>query len=81
MDLARERYSEVFESNMFKWCPEGDLNPHNPCGSADFKSAASANFAIRAQWDGASAQWYLIVPCDRLAMRKFAGRWQHLERV
>jgi len=19
-------------------CPEGDLNPHNPCGSADFKS-------------------------------------------
>ena len=49
MDLARERYSEVFESNMFKWCPEGDLNPHNPCGSADFKSAASANFAIRAR--------------------------------
>jgi hypothetical protein len=30
------------------WCPEGDLNPHNPCGSADFKSAASASFAIRA---------------------------------
>ena len=22
------------------WCPEGDLNPHNPFGSADFKSAA-----------------------------------------
>jgi hypothetical protein len=33
------------------WCPEGDLNPHNPCGSADFKSAASANFAIRANWN------------------------------
>jgi hypothetical protein len=31
------------------WCPEGDLNPHNPRGSADFKSAASADFAIRAE--------------------------------
>ncbi len=30
------------------WCPEGDLNPHRPFGPADFKSAASANFAIRA---------------------------------
>jgi hypothetical protein len=24
------------------------LNPHSPCGPADFKSAASADFAIRA---------------------------------
>ena len=30
------------------WCPEGDLNPHRPFGPADFKSAASADFAIRA---------------------------------
>ncbi len=30
------------------WCPEGDLNPHDLLESADFKSAASANFAIRA---------------------------------
>ena len=30
------------------WCPEGDLNPHRPFGPADFKSAASASFAIRA---------------------------------
>ena len=31
------------------WCPEGDLNPHDPFRSADFKSAASADFAIRAR--------------------------------
>ena len=31
------------------WCPEGDLNPHDRLRSADFKSAASADFAIRAR--------------------------------
>ena len=36
------------------WCPEGDLNPHSPCGPADFKSAASADFAIRASAVGAA---------------------------
>src|ERR1700748_1590573 len=30
------------------WCPEGDLNPHSRFRPADFKSAASADFAIRA---------------------------------
>lgn len=30
------------------WCPEGDLNPHDRLGSADFKSAVSADFTIRA---------------------------------
>ena len=30
------------------WCPEGDLNPHVRLRTADFKSAASASFAIRA---------------------------------
>ena len=30
------------------WCPEGDLNPHDHFGSADFKSAVSADFTIRA---------------------------------
>ena len=30
------------------WCPEGDLNPHVRLSTADFKSAASADFAIRA---------------------------------
>ena len=35
----------------FFWCPEGDLNPHDRLRSADFKSAASANFAIRADAD------------------------------
>ena len=30
------------------WCPGGDLNPHDLLESADFKSAASADFATRA---------------------------------
>ncbi len=33
------------------WCPEGDLNPHVRLSTADFKSAASASFAIRAAED------------------------------
>ena len=36
--------------NALDWCPEGDLNPHDRLRSADFKSAASADFAIRAWW-------------------------------
>jgi hypothetical protein len=31
-----------------RWCREGDLNPHDLLESADFKSAASADFAIPA---------------------------------
>ena len=35
------------------WCREGESNPHSPFGPADFKSAASANFAIPAwEWIG-----------------------------
>ena len=33
---------------MIIWCPEGDLNPHDRLRSADFKSAVSADFTIRA---------------------------------
>jgi hypothetical protein len=33
---------------MLYWCPEGDLNPHDRLRSADFKSAVSADFTIRA---------------------------------
>jgi hypothetical protein len=36
------------EEGTFYWCPEGDLNPHSHLRPTDFKSAASANFAIRA---------------------------------
>jgi hypothetical protein len=32
----------------FKWCPETELNRHVPFGTRDFKSRASASFAIRA---------------------------------
>src|ERR1035437_8105445 len=38
----------ISDNKQFRWCPEGDLNPHDQLRSADFKSAASANFAIRA---------------------------------
>ena len=31
-----------------RWCPEGDSNPHALSGATNFKSAASADFAIRA---------------------------------
>jgi hypothetical protein len=34
--------------NLGLWCREGESNPHSPFGPADFKSAASANFAIPA---------------------------------
>ena len=34
--------------SLFCWCPEGDLNPHDRLRSADFKSAVSADFTIRA---------------------------------
>ena len=30
------------------WCREGESNPHRAFAPADFKSAASANFAIPA---------------------------------
>ena len=35
-------------NSFIMWCPEGDLNPHGRLRPADFKSAASANFAIQA---------------------------------
>ena len=35
------------------WCRGWDLNPQVPCGTADFKSAAFANFATPARiYDG-----------------------------
>ncbi len=41
------RYGTLGAKHSY-WCREGDSNPHNPLRSADFKSAASANFAIPA---------------------------------
>jgi hypothetical protein len=35
-------------STRVNWCREGESNPYSPFGPADFKSAASANFAIPA---------------------------------
>src|SRR5208283_3396409 len=64
------------------WCREGDLNPHNPFGSADFKSAASASFAIPAR------KWLLAqsriagelspnqVPTCGIATRDLALQWR-----
>jgi hypothetical protein len=33
-----------------RWCPETELNRHVLLGTRDFKSRASASFAIRARW-------------------------------
>src|SRR5208337_4025406 len=46
---TRQRTVEDLSNALLKgWCREGESNPHNPFGSADFKSAASASFAIPA---------------------------------
>ncbi len=37
------------DNRKVRWCREGESNPHRPFGPADFKSAASANFAIPAR--------------------------------
>jgi hypothetical protein len=42
------RREEPGTTKLLLWCPEGDLNPHDRLGSADFKSAVSADFTIRA---------------------------------
>ena len=47
-DAKHQGASKVTRTAGVRWCREGDLNPHNPFGSADFKSAASASFAIPA---------------------------------
>ena len=40
---------QSIQNTMEIWCREGESNPHSPFGPADFKSAASANFAIPAR--------------------------------
>ncbi len=45
-DTEQQPGSQIIE--CLTWCPEGDLNPHTHRRATDFKSAASANFAIRA---------------------------------
>jgi hypothetical protein len=47
-DCALSEEKPYRRSVRFNWCPEGDLNPHSHLRPTDFKSAASANFAIRA---------------------------------
>jgi hypothetical protein len=41
--------SQPIQNTKELWCREGESNPHSPFGPADFKSAASANFAIPAR--------------------------------
>ncbi len=49
-NCIQESFEEILSEVQDRccWCREGDLNPHNHFWSADFKSAASANFAIPA---------------------------------
>jgi hypothetical protein len=57
------------------WCPEGDLNPHTHQRATDFKSAASANFAIRAwiptiiKQDGIQSRNLARSPSSRIRTR------------
>ena len=44
----QRKYSKYTYEHCGLWCPEGDLNPHDRLRSADFKSAVSADFTIRA---------------------------------
>src|SRR5580692_7556575 len=61
------------------WCPEGDLNPHDRLRSADFKSAVSADFTIRAvplpsTWypTHSNGRWFGLILCA--SERKPSGR-------
>ena len=47
------------------WCPEGDLNSHDPFGSADFKSAVSADSTIRARILPPDVSYRVRVVADR----------------
>ncbi len=55
--------SIIARNLLILWCPEGDLNPHDRLRSADFKSAASANFAIRARLYIMGPIWAPAEPC------------------
>jgi hypothetical protein len=46
-DLLQPQVQEV-ALEWVEWCPETELNRHVPFGTRDFKSRASASFAIRA---------------------------------
>ncbi len=51
------------------WCREGESNPHSPFGPADFKSAASANFAIPAMLSDRSQYCMTAPPLPDCRMR------------
>lgn len=46
--LFRKKINPPSGGLLQSWCRERDLNPHNPSGSEDFKSSASADSAIPA---------------------------------
>ena len=64
-DAKHQGASKVTRTAGVRWCREGDLNPHNPFGSADFKSAASASFAIPARWWCVKYRMTVLVSCRR----------------
>ena len=45
--ISCDKKSPVFMRSIV-WCPETESNRHVPFGTRDFKSRASASFAIRA---------------------------------
>jgi hypothetical protein len=67
MQLRKQTAAELYTNcpkpmSLFAtyWCPEGDLNPHDRLGSADFKSAVSADFTIRASEEQENSLSHLI---------------------
>jgi hypothetical protein len=57
--------SEIGHGNSGKcepieWCREGESNPHRAFAPADFKSAASANFAIPARDYSSLPAWGIL---------------------
>jgi hypothetical protein len=56
--------NERLEPLPGSWCREGESNPHRAFAPADFKSAASANFAIPARDHFSLTGMGVIPPID-----------------
>jgi len=62
------------------WCREGESNPHRAFAPADFKSAASANFAIpaRALTPGSLSVLHSRQPAARRRSSRLSGAGTHV---
>ena len=82
--VGEELGIEIDKHLSADWCREGESNPHSPFGPADFKSAASANFAIpaRAYSSSAGRRGEASQTTDTTSSRKCAlGRASNEQRL